>query len=157
MMHPSAFDEALCCPFIDEKPQKRWSMNSIVSTNSPNAVSISSLFGGDYDDNDLELGHLMNDSPRRQRQEGPIILNLETIVFDDALVRERHDEIISINQSMHQIHAISKGEKNWHCHCVVWIWWLVEESSVWKILRRSKRSMRYSVVEYKVLVLETYY
>ena len=118
MMHPSAFDEALCCPFIEEKPKKRWSMNSTVSNNNPNAVSISSLFGGDYNDSDLELGHLTNES-RRQQQQGPIILNFETIVFDNALVRERHDEIISINQSMHQLHSISKGEKSCHCHCLL--------------------------------------
>jgi hypothetical protein len=100
------------------------------------------LFGGDYNDTDLELGHLTNES-RRQEQQGPIILNFETIVFDNALVRERHDEIISINQSMHQLHSISRGEKSCHCHCL--LEFNAGTNFCSKKLRRSKRSMRRSV------------
>ena len=109
-MQPSAFDEALYHPFLEERPQKKWSSTVLASNNSRNADSISSLFGGDsgMEDVDLEMAHLFEQQQRLQLESS--MVDLETIVFDDALVSERHKEIININQSMKSIHMISEGE-----------------------------------------------
>ena len=60
------------------------------------------------EDVDLEMGHLFEQQRRLQKESS--MVDLETIVFDDALISERHKEIININQSMKTIHMISEGE-----------------------------------------------
>ena len=110
-MQPSAFDEALYHPFLEERSKKKkWSSSVLVSNTSRNAESISSLFCGDSDmeDVDLELGHLFEQ--QRLQQLEPSMVDLETVIFDDALIGERHEEIININKNMKTIHTISKGE-----------------------------------------------
>ncbi|KAI2501014.1 hypothetical protein MHU86_13488 [Fragilaria crotonensis] len=108
-MQPSAFDEALYHPFIEERPQrKKWSINVLSSNKSSNADSISSLFRGDADmeDVDLEFGHLLDQ--QRGHQIESSMVDVETIVFEQALIGERHNDIINISHSMKSIHTISE-------------------------------------------------
>lgn len=123
-MQPSAFDEALYHPFIEERPQrKKWSTNVLSSNKSSNADSISSLFRGDADmeDVDLEFGHLLDQ--QRGHQIESSMVDVETIVFEQALIGERHNDIINISHSMKSIHTISEGQ----CR---FVWNEVEDLSV---------------------------
>ena len=113
MGQPSAFDEALFQAFIDERPQKKkWSMNVLASNNSSNANSISTLFANDSDleDVELELGHsFKRHEPQKQlRDIKSSMVDLETIVFDDAIIPERrHDEVCCKKET---INVFNKGE-----------------------------------------------
>ena len=59
------------------------------------------------EDVDLESGHLF-DQQRRQQIESSMV-NLETIVFEQALIGERHNDAIDMNHCMKSTHTISQG------------------------------------------------
>jgi hypothetical protein len=59
------------------------------------------------EDVDLELGHLFDQQGRQQIELS--MVNLETIVFEQALICERHSDIIDMNHSMKSTHTISQG------------------------------------------------
>ena len=99
-MQSSAFDEALCSPFLQEKThKKKWSFTSTSSTES--TTSIQSII-----DHDEDLEGQFFESLKLS----DAMLDMETVVFDDALISERHGEIKDINESMKQLNTISKGE-----------------------------------------------
>jgi hypothetical protein len=102
MMHPSAFDEALALPFLSERTQKKkWSFASSTSTE----VTMKSML--DYDDDEEDpFADLASE------QEAEELIHTETITFgDDALIQERHGELMGINNSLKQINTIHQGKQ----------------------------------------------
>jgi hypothetical protein len=108
MMQPSTFDEALALPFLTERTQKKkWSFrSSTTSTGEANTAIV--MLDDDDDDYDEEDPFARLAST----QEAEELIHTETIVFgDDALIQERHGEIMGINDSLKQINNIHQGKE----------------------------------------------
>lgn len=92
-MSISPFDEALNKPFIDERPPtKKWSIMGGSSCATKEEVDLEE---GPMEDVDIEACPL---------------IEMEEVLFDDALVAERHNELFGINKDLQQINTIHQGE-----------------------------------------------
>jgi hypothetical protein len=133
----SPFDDALAKPFLDEPVKKRWSLATILSTKSSalsqswgssssspkhphnnHAPAAPVYQASDHQDleeiefkslddhGDAELGLLLAASPSSIGN-----ISQEAYDLDFAILRERHQDITDINQSLLQINEIGKGKK----------------------------------------------
>mmetsp|Transcript_2079 Transcript_2079/g.2851 ORF Transcript_2079/g.2851 Transcript_2079/m.2851 type:complete len:107 (+) Transcript_2079:463-783(+) len=103
----SAFDEAIMSPFIQESStKKKWSCRGNSFTSDTTATTATMLEEEDFAPTDEEAAN----------DQAPLILanQHDTIMFvqeDDielAVLQERKEDIVEINQSMKQINSIQK-------------------------------------------------
>jgi hypothetical protein len=128
----SPFDDALAKPFLDEPVKKRWNLGSVLTSSKSSALSqswgssspshalaVPVYQASDHLDleeiefkestnahNDEELGLLMAASPSSIDS-----TSQEAYDLDFAIMRERHQDITDVNQSLLQINEIGKGKK----------------------------------------------
>jgi hypothetical protein len=102
---PSPFDEAaLVRPFIFDLKDGEANAIKKFSLKSLSSSVASSVFGGDHEVN--ESASLLVEDPIKHAG-----IEMETIEFvEEAIVRERHQDIVEINESMKQINNIQKGK-----------------------------------------------
>jgi hypothetical protein len=130
----SPFDDALAKPFLDEPVKKRWNLGTVLTSSKSSALSqswgssspshvlapVPVYQASDHLDleeiefkspadvhSDAELGLLLAASPSSIDS----TTSQEAYDLDLVIMREGHQDITDINQSLLQINEIGKGKK----------------------------------------------